>query len=142
MSGNLSDLIAQEGPLFDVPAHDEMYTTTILWPLGVIVLVGLILGFVLMMGPRLFRARRLASAALRCPAHDQAVSVEFVEAVWDGRRVDVNQCSCFVPPTAVDCQKLCLDVDKLTERGWPGSIAVHRPVLVGGKRALHRGDEW
>src|SRR5688500_11818120 len=103
MSGNLSDLIAQEGPLFDVPAPDEMYTTTILWPLGVIVLVGLILGFVLMMGPRLFRARRLASAALRCPAHDQAVSVEFVEAVWDGRRVDVTQCSCFVPPTAVDC---------------------------------------
>ena len=80
----------------------------IIWPLVVIVTIGLVLVVVLMMGPRLFRGTRLSGGAPRCPVHDRAFSVEFVETVWDGRRVDVSRCSFFEPPTAVDCHKRCL----------------------------------
>lgn len=141
MTGNVHDLLAGDDPIEIVPL-DPIYTVAIIWPLAVIVAVGLVLVVVLMMGPRLFRDRRLASAAIRCPVQDRAVAVEFVEAVWDGRRVDVSRCSIFEPSTAVRCDKRCVDVDELTERGWPGSIHAPRPLLPGGRQALHRGDEW
>jgi hypothetical protein len=49
--------------------------------------------------------------------------VEFLETVWEGTRVDVNRCSLFTPPTAVDCDKGCLQIERPAE-SWvlpPGS---------------------
>jgi|SRR6185295_5510869 hypothetical protein len=55
-----------------------------------------------------------------CPVHDRQMTAELEEEFWDGRRVDVNQCSAFSPPTAVSCGKACL---RLTERPRPAAVS-------------------
>jgi hypothetical protein len=84
-----------------------------IWPLVVVLSVGCVLAVVLVVGERLFPGTLLARRAFRCPFRGRVASAEFVESVWDGRRVDVSRCSLFVPPTAVDCHKRCLDLEDL-----------------------------
>ncbi|HSE06804.1 MAG TPA: hypothetical protein VLK35_21845 [Methylomirabilota bacterium] len=69
--------------------------------------------------------RRRVTRTVWCPVHDRKVTASLEEEVWDGRRVDVDQCSAFSPPTAVTCRKACL---RLTERPRP-AIASSIPPL-------------
>jgi len=55
-----------------------------------------------------------------CPVHDRKLTATLEEEVWDGTRVDVNQCSAFSPPTAVTCGKACL---RLTRRPRPATVS-------------------
>ena len=55
-----------------------------------------------------------------CPMHDRKLTATLEEEAWDGRRVDVNQCSAFSPPTAVICGKACL---RLTKRPRPATAS-------------------
>jgi hypothetical protein len=95
----------------------------LMWPLAVVVTVGLILAAVILAGQRLFPGTRLFARALRCPARDRDVAVEFVETVWDGTLVDVRQCSAFTPPSAVDCDKQCLRRQQPTAGGVVSRVA-------------------
>jgi hypothetical protein len=61
-------------------------------------------------------ARRPVTRTVWCPVRDHKLTATLVEEVWDGRRVDVDQCSAFSPPTAVTCGKACV---RLTERPRP-----------------------
>jgi hypothetical protein len=61
-----------------------------------------------------------ATRTVWCPMHDRKLTAELLEEVWDGRRVDVNQCSAFSPPTAVTCGKACL---RLTKRPRPATVS-------------------
>jgi hypothetical protein len=60
--------------------------------------------------------RRRVARTIWCPVNDRKLSAELVEAVWDGQRLDVAQCSAFSPATAVTCEKVCL---RLTDRPRP-----------------------
>jgi hypothetical protein len=57
--------------------------------------------------------RRLTTRKVWCPVHDRSFTATLQEEVWDGRRVDVAECSAFSPATAVTCGKACL---RLTAR--------------------------
>jgi hypothetical protein len=65
-------------------------------------------------------ASRPVTRTVWCPVHDHQLTAELAEEFWDGRRVDVNQCSAFSPPTAVTCTKACL---RLTERPRPAAAS-------------------
>ncbi len=83
------------------------------WPLAIVVAVGILLAAVLFMGPRLFPGTRPWTRAFRCPFLERAVTAEFQESVWDGRRQDVTRCTAFTPPAAVTCAKACLALESL-----------------------------
>ncbi len=55
-----------------------------------------------------------------CPVHDRTLTATLDEEVWDGRRIDVTECSAFSPATAVTCGKACL---RLTERPRPATVS-------------------
>ncbi len=59
------------------------------------------------------RMTRIVTRAFWCPFRDRAVTAEFQEDAWDGRSLEVTQCSAFSPPTAITCEKRCLHVEKL-----------------------------
>jgi hypothetical protein len=63
---------------------------------------------------------RRGTRTVWCPVHDRALTATLEEEVWDGRRVDVDECSAFSPPTAVTCGKACL---RLTERPRPATAS-------------------
>jgi hypothetical protein len=63
---------------------------------------------------------RPATRTVWCPVHDRKLTATLEEEVWDNRRVDVNECSAFSPPTAVTCGKACL---RLTERPRPSPVS-------------------
>ena len=50
-----------------------------------------------------------------CPWKERDATVEFQEEVWDGRLVEVSECSVFAPPTAVSCEKRCLFMGRFPE---------------------------
>lgn len=79
----------------------------------------IVLGFVRYRGLMRNRTRRVAHAVW-CPVHDRQMRAELEEEFWDGRRVDVTECSAFSPPTAVTCGKACL---RLTERPRPATAS-------------------
>lgn len=85
-----------------------------LWPLAIVAGTGIVLVTVLLAGPRLVRGTHAVRTAFWCPFRKRQADVTFRLAVWDGRRVDVERCSVFTPPTAVACEKACLG------RGAPG----------------------
>ena len=69
------------------------------------------------------RCRGIMRGAIRrvgrtvwCPVHDRDFEATLQEETWDGRRVDVEECSAFSPSTAVTCGKACL---RLTRRPRP-----------------------
>ena len=47
-----------------------------------------------------------------CPVRGSNVTAEFQEEAWDGEPLEVSSCTAFTPPTAITCEKLCLDRDK------------------------------
>ena len=69
---------------------------------------------------------RLTARTVWCPLHDRRLSVTLEEGRWDGRRIDVEQCSAFSPPTAISCGKSCLH---LTRRPRPAAVASVPDVL-------------
>jgi len=91
--------------------------------LPIVVYLALLTAVVLL----LVRARGLMRGVRRpvprrvwCPVRDRTLTATLEEEVWDGRRVDVNECSAFSPPTAVTCEKACL---RLTERPRPATAS-------------------
>ena len=62
--------------------------------------------------------RRRVTRMVWCPLRDRALSVTLEER-WDGRRIDVEQCSAFSPPTDVSCGKSCL---RITRRPPPAAV--------------------
>jgi hypothetical protein len=55
-------------------------------------------------------ATRRATRTVWCPVRDRRLTATMQEELWDGRRVDVEECSAFSPPTAVTCGKACLRI--------------------------------
>lgn len=101
-----------------------------LWPLVIVVAVGLLLGVLLVLGPRVFPgARSVAISSLQCPLRHRPFDVEFRVTAWEGHAVDVLSCSAFMPPTAVTCEKLCLFAGRA--RPAAGRAAVVGVLLVG-----------
>jgi hypothetical protein len=81
-----------------------------LWPLLVIGSAGVVLTVVYLNGRRLFPGTRLSSRRFWCPFRRDDVAVAFQESVWEGALLDVSRCTCFTPPSAVDCHKHCLQL--------------------------------
>lgn len=82
----------------------------VLWPLIVVMAVGLVLAAGLAWGPRWVRGVRVYHRSFWCPFRGRSVEVDFVESAWSGKAADVSACSIFVPPTHVRCDKACLDL--------------------------------
>ncbi len=64
--------------------------------------------------------RRRVTSRVWCPVHDRKLTATLEEEVWDGRRIDVSECSAFSPTTAVTCGKACL---RLTRRPRPATVS-------------------
>ena len=64
--------------------------------------------------------RRRVPRTVWCPVHDRKLAATLEEEVWDGRRIDVAECSAFSSTTAVTCGKACL---RLTERPRPAAVS-------------------
>lgn len=63
---------------------------------------------------------RQVTRTVWCPVHDRKLAATLEEEVWDGRRIDVTECSAFSPATVVTCGKACL---RLTERPRPATVS-------------------
>lgn len=81
-----------------------------MWPLVIVAAVGMVLALGLRLGPRVFGGLRGVTRSFRCPFRQTNVAVEFQETVWDARRVGVSRCTAFTPPTAIDCERRCLEL--------------------------------
>ena len=79
-----------------------------LWPLVVVLAVGIVILTALAAGRRLFPGTLTCRQSFRCRFKDAQVDVDFQESAWDRRGIDVSRCSAFDPPTAVTCDKACL----------------------------------
>ncbi len=102
----------------DSPADGAELEVGVMWGLTGLIIVGLALGtavaltLVITLG-RFRGIRRFVIRFLWCPFRERNVAVQFEEEAWDGRSVDVKQCTAFSPPTAVGCEKTCLHLKKL-----------------------------
>ena len=81
---------------------------TIVLALGTAVGLLLLVAF----GP-LRRITRIVTRSFWCPVRDEDITAEFLEDAWDGKRLEINQCTAFTPPTAITCEKLCLHLARL-----------------------------
>lgn len=79
-----------------------------LWPLVVVIGTFLVLVALIRNGRRLFPGTRSWAAAFWCPFRGRDVEAHFEETVWEGKRLDVTDCSAFTPTTKVTCDKACL----------------------------------
>jgi hypothetical protein len=93
------------------------------WPYVIIFGVGILLLILLVNGSRIFRGTRTIMRSFWCPFAKRLVDVDFGVDAWDGRRVDVEACSAFVPCTAITCEKHCLHVGS-SRRPAPASVSV------------------
>jgi hypothetical protein len=59
------------------------------------------------------RVSRVVERSFCCPFKNRNVLVQFQEDPWDDRPIHVDRCSAFTPPTAVGCDRLCLNLAKL-----------------------------
>jgi hypothetical protein len=59
------------------------------------------------------RVSRIVTRTFWCPFKERDVAVEFQEDPWSDRRIDVDRCDAFAPPTAVTCSRLCLHLATL-----------------------------
>ncbi|MBI1736584.1 MAG: hypothetical protein HYR51_15555 [Candidatus Rokubacteria bacterium] len=80
----------------------------LVWPLVIVLTVGMILSLVLAAGPRLVSGIAVRVRSFWCPFRDQNVRVQFDTSTWDNKLLDVRGCSAFTPATAVTCAKSCL----------------------------------
>jgi hypothetical protein len=70
-------------------------------------------------------ASRRVTRAVWCPVRDRQFTATLQEELWDGRRVDVEECSALSPPTAVTCGKACLRITTRPRRASaPGAPLV------------------
>ena len=83
-----------------------------LLPIPIFLSVAAVLVGVLRTGRRLFPGMVTTRRSFRCPFRDERVAVDFKEAVWDGRLVDVAACTAFSPPEDVRCDKACQTLGK------------------------------
>ncbi len=51
---------------------------------------------------------RMSTLSFWCPVRARRVTAAFQEDAWNGQLLDVQSCDAFSPPTAVECDKLCL----------------------------------
>jgi hypothetical protein len=86
---------------------------TMLIPLLVVGGAGVVLLALLVWGRRLFTGTRLIDESFSCAWKHRPVDISLRMDAWDGRRVDVEQCTAFTPPTAIGCDKRCLDREAL-----------------------------
>jgi hypothetical protein len=75
----------------------NMITITSLWILAIALLVCI-----------LARSMRTVHRALRCPIRGTDVRVSYLEAVPEGRPIEVTACSEFRPNAAITCDRRCL----------------------------------
>ena len=85
-----------------------------------LVLLAVIVLFVARSRGLMLGASQRVTRSVWCPMQDRRLTATLEEEVWDGRRVDVEQCSAFSPPTAVTCAKGCL---RLTKRPRPAPVS-------------------
>lgn len=85
------------------------------WTVPLLLVAVMALIVVHRLGPRLFPGSVAARQSFWCPFRHEGVQVSFMEAEWDGRRVDVESCSFFTPPSEVRCEKACLTLATLPE---------------------------
>jgi hypothetical protein len=81
---------------------------SLVWPLILVGVVGLVLILALANGPKLFRGTRAVHEAFWCPFRRQDVLVDVRITAWDAKRIEVDRCTAFEPPTSVTCDKACL----------------------------------
>jgi len=96
---------------------------SLFWPLLIVLATLLVLTMVLLVGAGFFSGTRQRTSIFWCPFREQDVLVDFREMVWEGRLVDVSECTYFNPPTAVICEKRCLG---LTRFPRARSLSHHR----------------
>ena len=65
------------------------------------------------------RVSEFATRSFWCPFKECSVTTRFEQAVWDGKRLAVVNCSAFTPATAVTCDKACLTLRKLGAKPKP-----------------------
>ncbi len=58
-----------------------------------------------------------------CQFRKQPVTAEFREERSGRRRVAVNWCSAFAPPTSISCDRRCLELERLPLAAEPASAA-------------------
>jgi nucleotide-binding universal stress UspA family protein len=70
-------------------------------------------------------ARRVVTRRFWCAWSEREVEVEFVERGFPGLRwaVGVKSCTNFEPPSAIECQRRCLD--PAYRRQWPPALPAH-----------------
>ena len=54
------------------------------------------------------RSVRTVHRAIRCPIHGTEERVAFLEALPEGRPIELTECSAFKPTTAIACDQQCL----------------------------------
>jgi hypothetical protein len=94
---------------------DSVGRTLLLYPLVIVVTVGLVLVLALTFGTRLFPGTRRVRERLWCPVRAKRMRVDLEVTAWDGRAVDVTACSAFSPPDAVTCERRCLAENRFAE---------------------------
>jgi hypothetical protein len=91
--------------------------TVVLYPLVIVVSVGIVLLLALAFGSRLFPGTRLVRNRLWCPVRAKRMRVDVAVTAWDGRAVDVAACAAFSPPDAVTCERRCLELNHVNPEG-------------------------
>jgi hypothetical protein len=92
---------------------DSASRTIALYPLVIVVGVGLVLVLALTFGSRLFPGTRRVRDRLWCPVRARRMRVDVEVTAWDGRTIDVAACAAFTPPEAVTCERRCLAVTRV-----------------------------
>jgi hypothetical protein len=82
-----------------------MITIAIVWVVGLAVMV-----------LSLARSVRTVHRAFYCSFLGTDVQARFLEALPEGRPIDVTACSAFTPPTAIACDRRCLGLPGLARR--------------------------
>lgn len=88
-----------------------------------LIVLGLVLAAAMLLwatGSSLPNVTRNVRRSFWCPFVGRNVTTEFEEERWDGAPFEVTRCSIFDPPTAIECDRLCLRL--------PESFATAKPA--------------
>ena len=91
--------------------------TVPLFPLFVFGATGVVLLALLRWGRPLFTGTRSVDESFWCPWKRRHVDAAFRIDAWDAHHTDVERCTAFTPPTAIKCDKHCLDRHALRAAG-------------------------
>src|SRR5512138_2164970 len=86
--------------------------------------------------------RVVVTRSFYCPVRERWVTAEFQEDTSDGKRVEVDWCTSFLPAAAIDCDKACLGFDELSApiASKCGRVAVGRSKF--GQTGTEAIDRW